>query len=294
MRVARWQDGGGEWVGTVEGTELSPAVRVADVQAGDAAVVALAMTRRPPVPVGPDVDVRGVRLLAPVRRPPSLRDFSAFEQHVATVRAARGQPVPREWYDLPAFYFSNPHVVHGPDDVVARPRTIQLDYELEVAAVIGRDGRDLDAADALDAIAGYTVFNDLSARDVQTKEMRIGLGPAKGKDFASVLGPFLVTPDELGGTRERPSATMTARVNGVEWSRGNLAELHHTFPEMVAYAARDSVVRVGDVVGSGTVGTGCILELAALHGLERYPWLTPGDVVELDVEGIGVLRTTIG
>lgn len=294
MRVARWRDAGGEWVGTLQGTQLWPVGPVEGTAQGDDAVIALAMGSRSPGPAGPAVPVDAVQLLAPVRQPPSIRDFSAFEQHVATVRAARGLPVAEEWYELPVFYFSSPHVVHDPGAVVARPATAQLDYELEVAAVVGRQGRDLDVAAALDVIAGYTVFNDLSARDVQAREMRAGLGPAKGKDFASVLGPVLVTPDELGGTRERPSATMVARVNGVEWSRGQLADLHHTFADMIVHASRDSRVLPGDVIGSGTVGTGCILELSSVHGGARYPWLCPGDVVELEVGGIGVLATTIG
>lgn len=293
MRVARWRDAAGEWVGTLHGTQLRPAARVEGAAQGDDAVIALAMAGRSPAPTGPAVHVDAVQLLAPVKQPPSIRDFSAFEQHVATVRAARGLPVPAEWYELPVFYFSNPHVVHGPGAVVARPRTAQLDYELEVAAVIGREGRDLDRAAALDVIAGYTVFNDLSARDVQAREMRAGLGPSKAKDFASVLGPVLVTPDELGGTRERPAATMVARVNGAEWSRGQLADQHHTFAEMIVHASRDSRVLPGDVIGSGTVGTGCILELSSVHGGARYPWLVPGDVVELEVAGIGVLATTV-
>ncbi|HVM00886.1 MAG TPA: fumarylacetoacetate hydrolase family protein [Egibacteraceae bacterium] len=294
MRVARWRDGTGtEWVGTLEEARLQPVERVEGARQGDAAVVALASAGARPGLAGPPVDPGGVRLLAPVRQPPSVRDFSAFEQHVATARAARGEAVPAEWYDLPVFYFSNPHAVHGPDEEVLRPQTTKLDYELEVAAVIGRDGRDLDEAGALAAIAGYTIFNDLSARDVQAREMRVGLGPAKGKDFASVLGPVLVTPDELDGSRLRPRAAMIARVNGVEWSRGELADLHHTFADMIVHASRDAVVRAGDVIGSGTVGTGCILELAAAHGAERYPWLAPGDVVELEVAGIGVLRTPI-
>lgn len=293
MQVARWRDAAGEWVGTLHGTQLRPAARVGGAAQGDAAVVALAMAGGSPDAAGPAVPVEAVQLLAPVRQPPSIRDFSAFEQHVATVRAARGLPVPDEWYELPVFYFSNPHVVHGPGATVSRPATAQLDYELEVAAVIGREGRDLVRAAALDAIAGYTVLNDLSARDVQAREMRAGLGPSKGKDFASVLGPVLVTPDELGGTRERPSATMVARVNGTEWSRGELADLHHTFAEMIVHASRGSRVVPGDVIGSGTVGTGCILELSSVHGGARYPWLAPGDVVELEVAGIGVLATTI-
>lgn len=295
MQVARWRDGNGaEWVGTRRGDRLTPAVAVRHVAEGDAAVVALALAGAEPDAARPEVAVDAVRLLAPVRRPPSIRDFSAFEQHIATVRAARGEEVPPEWYEAPVFYFSSPHSVYGPGDEVPRPRTTKLDYELEVAVVIGRAGRNLDHTQALAAIAGYTIFNDLSARDVQTQEMRVGLGPAKGKDFASVLGPVLVTRDELAGTPDRPEATMVARVNGQEWSRGELADLHHTFADMIVHACRDSWVRPGDVIGSGTVGTGCILELAAVHGAERHPWLVTGDAVELEVAGIGTLRTTIG
>lgn len=216
-----------------------------------------------------------VRLLAPVLRPPSIRDFSAFEQHVRTVRAARGREVPKEWYEQPVFYFSNPASVYGPDDEIPYPEgTEELDYELEVAAVIGAEGR----------IAGFTVMNDWSARDLQRAEMRVGLGPAKGKDFATSLGPVVVTVDELDGT----SAEMVARVNGEERSRGNLAEMYHSWESIVAHASRNTRLVPGDILGSGTVGTGCILE----HGDER--WLRPGDVVELEVEGIGVLRNVVG
>ena len=213
-----------------------------------------------------------VRLLSPVVHPPSVRDFYAFEQHVKTARALRGQEVPPEWYELPVFYFSNPAAISGPDDVIPYPEgTEELDYELEVAAVIGADGH----------IGGFTVMNDWSARDLQRREMKVGLGPAKGKDFATSLGPVLVTADELGDE-------MVARVNGEERSRGRLSDMHYSWDELVAQAARNTQLRAGDVLGSGTVGTGCILE----HGDGR--WLQPGDVVELEVEGIGVLRNTVG
>jgi fumarylacetoacetate (FAA) hydrolase len=215
-----------------------------------------------------------VDLRPPVLHPPSVRDFMAFEQHVATVRRARGSEVPQEWYELPVFYFSNPAAIYGPDDDVPYPEgTAALDYELEVAAVIGAEGK----------IGGFTVLNDWSARDVQAKEMRVGLGPAKGKDFATSLGPILVTPDELDGSE----AELVARVNGEERSRGNLRDLYHSWEALLAQAARNTVLRPGDVIGSGTVGTGCILEA----GDER--WLQRGDVVELEVEGIGVLRNTV-
>jgi fumarylacetoacetate (FAA) hydrolase len=216
-----------------------------------------------------DVDFR-----APVLRPPSVRDFYAFEQHVKTARASRGLDMPREWYEMPVFYFSNPSAIYGPGDDVPYPKgTHELDYELEVAAIVGADER----------IGGFTVMNDWSARDLQRSEMRVGLGPAKGKDFATSLGPIVVTPDELDGTR----GTMVARVDGEERSRGNLADMYHSWDAIVAQAAQNTHLRPGDVLGSGTVGTGCILEL----GDGR--WLQRGDVVELEVEGIGVLRNRI-
>ena len=214
-----------------------------------------------------------VRLLAPVQRPPSVRDFYAFEQHVKNARAVtgRGEVVP-EWYEIPAFYFSNPAAIYGPDDEIPYPEgTEKLDYELEVAAVIGVEGE----------IAGFTVMNDWSARDLQRQEMAIGLGPAKGKDFATSLGPVIVTPDEVGDL-------MVARVNGEERSRGHLADMHWSWQQILEHAARNTELRPGDVIGSGTVGTGCILE----HGDER--WLQRGDEVELEVEGIGILRNRIG
>jgi fumarylacetoacetate (FAA) hydrolase len=216
-----------------------------------------------------------VELLAPIPEPPSIRDFFAFERHVATTRARWGAPVPPEWYQIPVFYFTNPAAVVGPEIEITYPEgTDQLDYELEVAAVIG----------AGQQIAGFTVLNDWSARDLQRRETRVGLGPAKGKDFATSIGPVLVTADEFDGSR----AEMVARVNGEERSRGNLADLYHPWPALLAQAARNTVLRPGDILGSGTVGTGCILE----HDDGR--WLRPGDVVELEVENIGVLRNRIG
>jgi fumarylacetoacetate (FAA) hydrolase len=215
-----------------------------------------------------------VDLRPPVLKPPSVRDFYAFEQHVQTARARRGLEVPEEWYRIPVFYFSNPNAIFGPEDEIPYPdETQELDYELEVAAVIGADGQ----------IGGFTIMNDWSARDLQREEMKVGLGPAKGKDFATSLGPLVVTPDEFAGSE----AVMVARVNGEERSRGNLADLHHKWDAIVAQAARNTELCPGDVLGSGTVGTGCILE----HGDGR--WLGPGDVVELEVEGIGVLRNRV-
>ena len=216
-----------------------------------------------------------VALRPPVLRPPTVRDFMAFEEHVANTRRQRGSEVPQEWYEIPVFYFSNPAAVFGPDEEIPYPaRTEELDYELELAAVIGAEGQ----------IGGFTVMNDWSARDLQRAEMKVGLGPSKGKDFATSLGPVLVTPDEFDGSE----GTMVARVNGEERSRGRLADMHHSWQAIRDHAARNTRLLPGDVLGSGTVGTGCILEL----GDGR--WLQPGDVVELEIEGIGVLRNTVG
>ena len=237
-----------------------------------------------------------MRLDPPVH-PPSIRDFYAFEEHVATARRARGLDMVPEWYDAPAFYFANPHSVIGPDaPVAAPPGCEELDYELEVAAIVGTEGRDLEPGDAEGHIAGFTIMNDWSARDLQRREMKVGLGPAKAKDFATSLGPWLVTPDELADRRAGGAydLTMTARVNGVEYSRGNLADLHWSFGELLAHASRGTRLVPGDVIGSGTCGTGCILELSLVHGEDRYPWLQPGDVVELEVERLGVLRNPVG
>jgi fumarylacetoacetate (FAA) hydrolase len=217
-----------------------------------------------------------VRLLAPVPRPPSVRDAYAFEEHVKNAARVTGRPgVPKEWYEIPVFYFSNPAAIYGPDDEIPYPAgSAELDYELEVAAVIGADG----------AVGGFTIMNDWSARDLQRQEMKVGLGPAKGKDFATSLGPVVVTPDELGDLR----LEMVARVNGEERSRGNLGDMYHSWEAIVARAAANTQLVPGDVIGSGTVGTGCILE----HGDGR--WLQPGDEVELEVDGIGALRNVIG
>jgi 2-keto-4-pentenoate hydratase/2-oxohepta-3-ene-1,7-dioic acid hydratase in catechol pathway len=235
-----------------------------------------------------------VTLLTPVPEPPSIRDFYAFEAHVATARASRGLEMEPDWYELPVFYFTNPAAVIGPGDPVHPPVTDELDYELEVAAVIGAPCADLEPERWLDVVAGFTVMNDWSARDLQRREMALGLGPAKGKDFATSLGPILVTPDELLDGSERPHGTMTATVNGVEWSRGELADLHFGWGELLAHASRATRLRPGDVIGSGTVGTGCILELGLVHGRERFPWLQPGDEVALTVDGIGTLTNRVG
>jgi 2-keto-4-pentenoate hydratase/2-oxohepta-3-ene-1,7-dioic acid hydratase in catechol pathway len=242
------------------------------------------------------LELDAVRLRAPIPRPPTVRDFYAFEQHVRTARQRRGLEMDPDWYELPVFYFSNPYAICGPEDEVPiAPGSTEMDYELEVAAIVGRGGADLDPAEAEQHIAGYCVMNDWSARDVQRREMKLSMGPVKGKDFATSLGPVLVTPDELEDVKRERSydLAMTASVNGVEYSRASLANIFWSFGEMLAYASRGTRVEAGDVIGSGTCGTGCILELSLVHGQDRYPWLQPGDVVELDVERLGTLRNRV-
>src|SRR3954469_3981462 len=237
-----------------------------------------------------------VSLLPPISQPPSVRDFYAFEQHVKTARQRRGLEMDPDWYELPVFYFSNPAAVIGPNDHVAvPPGSTQLDFELEVAVVVGMGGADLRPDEAERHIAGFTVMNDWSARDVQRREMKLSMGPVKGKDFATSLGPFLVTPDELEPFRSGRAYDlgMRASVNGREYSDASLADIYWSFGEMLAYASRGTEVLPGDVIGSGTCGTGCIPQLSLVPGQESYPWLQPGDVVTLDVEHLGRQETRI-
>jgi fumarylacetoacetate (FAA) hydrolase len=224
----------------------------------------------------------------------SIRDFYAFEQHVVTCRRHRGLDMVPEWYRVPVFYFSNAASVIGHEAEVVIPQGSQeLDYELELACVIGRSARDLPADDrALDCLAGFTIMNDWSARDFQRLEMAVGLGPSKGKDFATSLGPELVSLDELADFyREgRLYLEMAAEVNGRIVSRGNAGSMYWTWPQLLAHASRDATLQPGDVLGSGTVGSGCILELTpqAIGG-----WLKAGDKVELTIERLGTLRNRV-
>jgi 2-keto-4-pentenoate hydratase/2-oxohepta-3-ene-1,7-dioic acid hydratase in catechol pathway len=234
-----------------------------------------------------------VRIRSPITRPPTLRDFYAFEDHVKAARARRGLQIPEEWYEFPAFYYSNPTMIYGQDDEIPIPSyTKKMDYELEVACVIGKDGVNIREEDAETHIAGYTIMNDWSARDIQEREVKIGLGPAKAKDFATSLGPWLVTPDELQDKKTGPAKydlRMKAKVNGKQLSDGNMNLMHWTFSQMIARASESVELKVGEVFGSGTVGTGSLLEL----GQEVHPWLGPGELVELEVERLGVLRNRI-
>ncbi|HEY8921180.1 MAG TPA: fumarylacetoacetate hydrolase family protein [Candidatus Limnocylindria bacterium] len=229
----------------------------------------------------------------PILNPPSLRDFYAFEGHVKTMWERRGGTVPEAWYRIPIFYFSNVSEIRGPVEPVWCPAASQeLDYELEVAALVDTPVSDLSAERAEEAIGGYLVFNDWSARDLQREETTVRLGPAKGKDFASSIGPWLVTPDELADARRGKGydLAMTATVNGTELSRGSWGDAQFSFGEMIARASADARLRPGDLLGSGTVGTGCLLEVKD-EILKRY--LEPGDVVTLTVERLGVLTTPI-
>ncbi|MDG5806201.1 fumarylacetoacetate hydrolase family protein [Streptomyces ossamyceticus] len=251
------------------------------------------------VPPGPHVSE--VRLLPPLQ-PPTVRDFVTFEEHVEGVRrsvdGAGATGVPGQWYAAPTFYFTNPYAVVGPyDDIPVPPGSSVLDFELEVAAVIGREGRDLTPEQARDHIVGYTIFNDWSARDLQSAEMKVGLGPCKGKDTATTLGPYLVTADELEPFRDPDGflrLALTAEVNGEVVGKDLLSNMSWTFEEMVAYASRGTRVVPGDVLGSGTCGNGgCLAELWGVRGEQTPPPLNPGDVVTLTVEGIGTVSNTV-
>jgi 2-keto-4-pentenoate hydratase/2-oxohepta-3-ene-1,7-dioic acid hydratase in catechol pathway len=225
----------------------------------------------------------GVTLTAPLPNPASLRDFIAFEEHIAATSKRRGQPIPPEWYKAPVYYKGNHRTIIGPDHHLPWPlNTHKLDYELELACIIGRKGLDITERDAAQYIAGYTIMNDFSARDIQFQEMACRLGPAKGKDFATAIGPCIVTPDEIP---DMAALHMIARVNGEVWSEGRFGTIHWSFSQMIEHVSRGESIYPGDLFGSGTVGGGCGLEL------DRY--LKPGDVVELEIQPIGILRTTI-
>ncbi|WP_149823029.1 fumarylacetoacetate hydrolase family protein [Streptomyces tailanensis] len=248
-------------------------------------------------PAGPHVSE--VRLLPPLQ-PPTVRDFVTFEEHVEGVRKSvdGAAGVPERWYAAPTFYFTNPYAMYGPhDDIPMPPGSSVLDFELEVAVVIGKEGRDLTPEQARDHIAGYTVFNDWSARDLQSAEMKVGLGPCKGKDTATTLGPYLVTADELEKYRDKDGFLrlgLTASVNGEVVGEDLLSNMSWTFEEMVAYASRGTVVRPGDVLGSGTCGNGgCLAELWGVRGGQDPAPLKPGDTVTLTVEGIGSVSNTV-
>jgi fumarylacetoacetate (FAA) hydrolase len=232
-------------------------------------------------PTGEELPLAGTPLLAPVPEPPSFRDFYAFEGHASRGAQLRGVELAAHWYEAPVFYFSNPASIVGPGAPVARPEgSTRLDFELEVGAVIGADG----------GIAGFTLLNDWSARDIQRAEMSVGLGPSKGKDFATSTGPFLVTPDELPYEDGRLHLEARVTLDGRELTRSDAGAQHHSWPAILAHAARGTRLRTGDLLGSGTLNRGCLLELGPIDG-ER--WVEPGDVVALHADALGTLETPV-
>ena len=296
-------EGAHQEIGAVEGNEIivfDPAINpafssmLALIEGGDAALAAA----RSALADGVRIALDKVRLRAPLPCPVQMRDALTFEKHLRQARANRyifdpslkpGKPedtvVPQVWYDQPVYYKGNRFSVSGPEDQIIWPKgETHLDYELELGMVLGKGGTDIAAADAMDHVFGFMIFNDFSARDHQMAETAVGLGPAKGKDFrtANAMGPWLVTKDEVG---DGSGLTMIARINGEEWSRGNSSEMHHSFARVIEHVSRDEAVYPGEFFGSGTVGGGC--------GLELGRFLNPGDVVELEIEGLGVLRSHI-
>ena len=247
-----------------------------------------------------------VKLLAPIPRPNSLRDAYAFRQHVETSRRNRGLEMIKEFDDFPVFYFSNHNAIFGPnDDVECMPSHFEkLDYELEIAILISKEGRNIKAKNAKEYIAGFMIMNDMSSRGLQMKEMKLNLGPAKGKDFASILGPFLVTPDELLGNvvNEDDSGCnynleMTCSVNGKLLSKGNLKDMAWSFEKIIERVSYGASIYPGDIIGSGTVGTGCLLEINGTNKLKHSDftemWLKENDVVEMEIENLGKITNKI-
>ena len=235
-----------------------------------------------------------VQLLAPVPDPQTFRDFYAFEQHVRAARKLRGLEMHPDWFKIPIFYFSNPVAIYGHGSEIPYPRkTNELDFELEFAVIIAGAGSDIPSKEANRHIAGYTICNDWSARDLQREEMAMSLGPAKGKDFATSFGPYMVTPDELEDAWDengKLNLRMTCHVNGTLISDGNTDDLYHSFKDMIERASMNTKLLSGDYLGSGTVGTGCILELRPEN---TGGWIKKGDVVTLEVKRLGVLENKI-
>ncbi len=248
-----------------------------------------------------------LEFLAPVPHPTSCRDGYAFRQHVASARRNRNVEMIAEFDEYPIFYFTNHQAIQGPGDIWCMPDHFkQLDFELEASVVIGKKGRNIKAKDADQYIAGYMIMNDMSARVLQMEEMKLNLGPAKGKDFSTVIGPWLVTPDELeqykieckpGHTGNSFNLEMKCIINGIEVSRGNMGDMDWTFAEIIERCAYGVDIFPGDVIGSGTVGTGCFLELNGTGKLNnpdfKAQWLKAGDVVEMMITGLGCLSNTI-
>ncbi len=299
MRFATWEAAGRVSAGVVSDAglhELPARATVLDlVRAGLPAALEAGAAALD----GPALPIDSVRLLPPLQ-PASVRDFVTFEEHVEGVVASVGDGggVVAEWYEAPTFYFTNPHSVIGAhDDVPVPPGSHLLDFELEVAVVVGRDGASLTPEIAREHVFGYTILNDWSARDLQRREMKVLLGPAKGKDSATTLGPWLVTADELEPYRDDEgflALDMRVSLNGVEVGQDLLSNMGWPFEELISYASRGTQVRAGDVLGSGTCGNGgCLAELWGTRGDAAPPPLQPGDVVEMTVEGIGTIRNRV-
>jgi 2-keto-4-pentenoate hydratase/2-oxohepta-3-ene-1,7-dioic acid hydratase in catechol pathway len=296
MKIARLQDQSGPVTAIVENETVRPlpGVEVLDLLAADA-------RERERLAARADEEraLADVQLLAPLQ-PATIRDFSVFEQHVAGAqKAIRGADatVPDAWYERPGFYFSSPHVVSGPDaDVAAPPGSNRLDFELEIAAVVSRRASNVSPEQARDCIGGFTIFNDWSARDFSAREAPMLLGFHKAKDFANTLGPWIVTTDELEPYRDGAHYDLKLRayINGELLGEDTLASMAWSFEELVSFSARGSVVAPGDVIGSGTCGSGCLFELWGWNGsFEDPPPLKPGDEVRLEAEGIGTLTNRV-
>ena len=233
-------------------------------------------------------------ILPPIINPPAFRDFYAFEQHVKAARKLRKLDMHPDWYKIPIFYFSNPNCCYGHGENIPYPNgTTELDFELEFAVIIGNGGSNINSSEANKVIAGYTILNDWSSRNLQKEEMPMSLGPAKGKDFASSFGPYMVTPDEIESAWKddgKLHLQMTCHVNGKKVSDGNTNDLYHSFGDMIERASMNTKLIPGEYIGSGTVGTGCILELRPENA---GGWLKKGDIVTLEIERLGILENKI-
>jgi 2-keto-4-pentenoate hydratase/2-oxohepta-3-ene-1,7-dioic acid hydratase in catechol pathway len=299
VRFITYVEEDGDRVGVISGGMvhgLAPGVSLLDLlrsdqdlqDAGERALTTPSAVRR----------YADVQLRAPLPDPPTVRDFMTYERHVEGVARLAGDHAgpPERWYEAPAFYFTNPYAVQGPHDDVPMPPGCRLfDLELEVAAVIGRTGRDVPPEEGASYIAGYTILVDWSARDLQLAEMEVRLGPTKGKDTVTTLGPELVTPDELAPWRTDTAfdLLMTVQINGVPVGEDRMSSMAFSFGDMVAYASRGTEVRPGDVLGSGTCGGGCLAELWGRHGVDHHRPLGPGDVVSVEVEQLGTISTRV-
>ena len=297
MRIARYEHDGVVRVGEVQGDGDATVVRALPDGVEVIGLLQQSPDQRAAHALGDAVSLRSVRLLAPLQ-PPSVRDFVSFEQHIEGMIMGDNIPFPEAWYGAPAFYFSNPNSIFATGvEIPMPPRAQRYDYELEVAAIIGKRGSDLTLDGAREAIAGYTVFNDWSARDLQGEDRKLGMGWAKGKDTASTLGPWIVTADELEQYRDdsgRLDLQMTVWLNGEQMGTDTLASTAWTFEQMLVYASRGTALVPGDVIGSGTCGGGCLGELWGRSDPRNPAPLGPGDVVRMTVEHIGTIENTVG